>query len=441
MYKPRVPRRDGLAQLRADPALPKASRGELLETASVIGPERNPGHRDFAAKAKAEPGNAGWYEHDHSLVLAPRGAYGSYSWAMPAESNADGTWWPVEQSGGPAFDGDDDFASQAAHSIGFDRVPHGVVAALLETTGHAQSNKIAIISGGPVVADYRSSSPDDFSSLWFDVDPDDHLARERKARTSTAFEVRKYVQPCGRPSGVTSSGSGGAYAAAFAAWQAAYSAAVASGQTPPPPPDVPAPPAEGDDTPPAGEPADDYAIAWQLGSTPRDVGGYGFATFRNMDVHASFLRSGPFIHSSSKHKLASPGDAELRSMSLHTNAYYWDGIELGDDSRDGPFRFSPEPWPHPRTGEIPYLVERRFHPEPDHAFHCGPRKGYWEEFVRLPVTETPPCTPTKDFGALDADGNKARTYADAPRLFYGGKQQSQGIYFQPRPGLFGGRAA
>jgi hypothetical protein len=363
--------------------------------------------------------------HNHQVDPRPTGGYGDGSFIYPVQSlgparrptgqlssflqnliggptNA-GTVWGIRRTRG-----DLDFRHFGYIGDSAITYPKGVNGAMIQTTDPLNPQKVFIAGdGGPLISDYRSSRPDEFSSLWFDVDPDDVLARYRKARTSTGFEVRRWSEFCPNPrsTGVRTGLLGLSQPAQFI-------------QTPPADGGV------GPDDPPVQPPPDtdgwDYAIALQGSNTPKGIGGFLFATFDPADAHLSHEAFGPLREASSKHFIGY-GDQDIHSGALSTMALFYDGVDVGKASRDGPLPFEDD-WLDPPRYDIPIPCELVWNPDYRYQAKCGPVKGRWEIQGYIPVAEPPPCEDTKEEQkGTTNDGNPyiERTYTGPPVLTFG----------------------
>lgn len=179
-FEPRTTTNTGALALDAGEAFPKGDRLKITMAAALVTREKDAGGGALTIKQLAEPGNALFWRHD-PLRLAPRGAWGSWSFAMPAryeqvDPNAiEGSTralWPLEHAAAT----DRDFAGLfEPHELGIDPalsrergngfrwmvngygrpdaiMPEGTEAIVMSTTGHGTREVVAAPVGGPLVA-------------------------------------------------------------------------------------------------------------------------------------------------------------------------------------------------------------------------------------------------------------------------------------------------
>ncbi len=250
------------------------------------------------------------------------------------------------------------------------------------------------------------NSPNDQSTTVFDINRDGIPDPDRNARIDTTWQVREWTEPCQKaPVIIPPTGKTGV---------------------------KPRKPRK----PPALQSSAKYGVAINA-KRSHEGPGYFFATYPGMDALFSFLMNGPLRPATLRHKLADrPTDGPLVAGALDTNAYFTGGNE----PYDGPLRFIEQPYPEVNDGVHPYEVFRHMDFRVKHGFRCRNIEGVWKEFVRLPVTETPPCTPTKQLDTI-LSGDKdfvQRTYDRASNLVYMGKVQANGLIWQPRSGVLRG---
>ena len=353
-------------------AIDKQSRGVYLTSGAELTAEKEPGYEDHKPQKLVEPGNALFWKH---TGIAPRGAWGSWSFGLPARHLGGNIFQPLADHATT----DDDFTRQPVFVLGSQKVPVGADAVVFSTAGHGTHEKVAIVSGvaGPLVAHWRGNKPPEFSTDVHDI-AGDVLDSVRKAGLDTVFEVRKWAAPCS-----------GASAAS----------------------------------------APEYTVALNGRASPHGKG-FLHVSFGDHDALFSFMASGPLVPSfHAKHGLVHTGDAPLSAGAISTQAYFR-GSTMPFTA---PLAFEEEIYPPVQNGEIPYEVHRQYDPDRTHPFLCAPKKGLWREFVKLPVGETPPCKATKDYSRID------RSFAEDSRLFFTRNLQVAGVYFQPRPLLTRGR--
>lgn len=375
MFELTQPQKDGLLSLDADASIDKRNRGFLLASGAEKHPEGVYSLGDNRGRKMVEPGNALFWKHSQTGQLVPRGAWGSWSFGLPARHLGLDVFQPLETRSTV----DDDFEKLPVHVLGGQKVPVGADAVVFATAGHGTHDKVALVAGvsGPLIAHWRGQTPPEFSTHVHDI-TGKSVDQVRHAGLDTIFEVRKWAPPCSGSS--TSS-------------------------------------------------AQEYTIALNGRASPEGKG-FLHVSFGDHDALFSFMASGPLIPSfHAKHGLGHTGDAPLSAGAIHTKAYFR-GSKMPFTA---PMAFEEELYPPVLNGEIPYEVHRQYDGSITHAFSCGPRQGLWREFVKLPLGETPPCTPTKDYSRTD------RSFAEAPRIFFTRNLQASGIYFQPRPLLMRGR--
>ena len=431
------PEKAGFLGLEADFFIPKDQRGKVLSTGGHVEPEGTPFLNNYGLSTPVEPANTLFWRADPqtpqkpvtpqpqpiSTVISvganvfvgakkaisaknilPRGAWGGYSFAMPARHQGSNSFRPLEhpRSGGEDLDFEEAFAFPARGWGG--TPPIGVDAIILATTAHGLHEKMAFWAGGaPLVAHHRGNRPPDYSRHVFDIQGDSPDP-ERHAGLHSIFHVREWVEPC---AGLTGSGK------------------------------------------------KEFTIAI-VGNNSPDGTGLQHVTYGNVDALFSFLASGPLRYATPKHTLALTGDGPIRAGAIDLNAYYTDGSSVSAQAGktgagpakaeipDGPLDFHKELYPTVMNGIHPYEVHLHWDPAPDHPFNCGPRKGLWRWFVKIPIAETPPCRPTQgeapayDAGP-DSNGNPRRLFPLDQRMFSSLKTQTPGIYFQPRPGIIEGK--
>ena len=377
------PAKNGFLGLDADTGINKRERGLFLSTGLNILQENYRGLNNNSADQMVEPANALFWKH---TGLAPRGAWGSWSFGLPARHMGNNTFQPLETRSTV----DPDFEILPVALLGgnlLKPLPDGVEAVVFATAGHGTHDKVAIIAGpgggSPLIAHWRGNNPPSFSTDVFDI-TGNAIDQIRKAGLDTIFEVRKWAAPC---SAFSSSGD------------------------------------------------QQYTIALNGRASPE---GQGFlhVSFGDKDALFSYMASGPFIPSFyAKHGLTHTGDAWLSAGGISTNAYFV-GTQM---PYTAPLRFEEDLYPPVLNGTIAYEVHRKYDPDMTHWFSCGDRKGMWREYVKIPIGETPPCTPTKSYATLDANSNPVRSFAEDTRVLIPKSAQMQGIFFQPRAQILNGR--
>lgn len=370
----------GLMALDADDTLPKSSRGGLLLNAVTKYPETVESLGDFQSKRLTEPGNALFWKHTSTTK---RGAWGSWSFAMPAEYLGGGFWQPLREHNHV----DDDFKLETVHVIGA-KPKVGDKAIVVSTTGHGTHEKMAFLvqgggspGGADLIAHWNPNSPPTLSSIVSDIQGTS-LDPDRRAGLDTLMRVRKFQPFCSKYAGIE----------------------------------------------------DQYGL-YITGNASPEGQGYIPVTFGDIDAHFSHMASGPLIPSfSDKHELYKTTDGFGVAGAITTKAYYR-GSKM---PFVGPLAFEEEFYPVVQNGAHNYEVHRQYDPNRSHPFHCGKKKGQWREFVKIPVKETPACETTKDRYAQDSDGNPDRTYAES-RVIIQKEVVTTGMYFKPRASYHEGR--
>lgn len=365
----------GLMALDADSTLPKSARGGVLLNGVTKYPETVESLGDFQSKRITEPGNALFWKH---VDATKRGAWGSWSFAMPAEYLGGDFWQPLREHNHV----DDDYKLEKVHVIGA-KPKVGDKAIVVSTTGHGTHEKMAFIvqgggspGGSDLIAHWEPNNPPALSSIVADI-KGDSADPIRRGNLDTIFRVRKISSHC-------------------------------SGAT---------------DVPDIG-----YGIMLTGNASPSGNGaGFLPVTFGDIDGLFSHMASGPLIPSfSAKHELGF-GDVSITAGAITTKAYFR-GSKMPFTA---PLAFEEDFYPVVQNGTTPYEVHRQYDPDKKHGFICKEKKGLWREFVKIPLKETPPCEATKDRTVVDGEGNIERTYADS-RVVIQKQIQSTGMYFKPR---------
>lgn len=366
----------------------KKLRGLLSANAGNLTEEKDVGFWNYKSNHLSEPGNTLFWEHDHSIIKMPRGAWGSWSFAMPYMTDpatGSSSGHPMQLAAGGVGFRDADFKIA---NVFFQHPSYGGVlpkdtwGIAVATTNHGPKDKVGI-TNQPLVAHWLGNQPPIYSRHLFDIQGDS-LDPNRHAGLHSAWRVRKWDFLC--QTGTTSG------------------------------------------------PTSRFAIALN-GRTAADGTGHLFTTFPDADAHLSYDADGPLRPATDIHLQVTTSDGPIHAGAIDTDAYYTNG----NKPFDGPLDFEEKIYPTVLDGITPYKVHLWFDTKADHTFRCGPRKGKWKWFVKLPVSETPKCEPTKTYALLDANSNPQRTYSEAQRLFVPQKIQGSGIYFQGRPHVMKGR--
>ena len=382
----RIAATHGFPAISATDLLDKENRAQLMLSMVEVDEEKNQGHLNWQVGKFSDPANVLLWPNSTFPVFAPRGGYAGWSQCVPAYHDGLNNYLPVENEAG--YQTDDDYNPlniNAVRQYGTE-LPEKTLAFVSATTEHGNQQPIASLSGGPLVADWRGPRSPRMSRHLFDINTPGELDPLRHAGLHTIFKVQEWVPPC---STNTSSSSN---------WQKQFSIAITANLSP-------------------------------------DGTGYWRATFGPVDGLFSHLVSGAFKPSfKEKHLLSVTGDGDIVAGGISTNAYF-----VGSTNPfTAPLRFWEEPYPVVQDGMTPYEVFRKYDANLQHPFYCGQKPGMWREYVNLPIGETPPCTPTKDYSTVDANENPRRTFMSSA-LFTNKHLISQGIRFQPRVNLTAGR--
>lgn len=193
--------RQGLLALDLSGDVDKDRRASELASACFVADDENPGTGAMKAKRVVEPGNAALWKHDPDRQ-APRGAWGSWSFAYPARLDP-GEGEGDEDSGGvppgelrpleTADATDADFlglreGESAPEGFAWLRetyggeLPRRTDAVVTATTSHGDERVlVAAPVGGPIVADQRHGGR--YSRHAYDVDADGSLAEHARLDT------------------------------------------------------------------------------------------------------------------------------------------------------------------------------------------------------------------------------------------------------------------
>jgi hypothetical protein len=340
MFNLQTPGRGGILGLDLEGSFAKDERLFHTTDAAEVQPESVRGLGDFGIKKASDPANAHFWQSDHSKVLTPRGGWGSWSFATPAMNqlhpNGVRGFIPLHSHANWL---DEDFKPLTnVLSVAYGELTPGkALSVVVATTGHGKHEPVAIMSGGPLVADWLSSKAPKYSRWLFDIVPGgDDLDYARKAGLHTALRVRKWAAPCMKYAGQLQ-----------------------------------------------------MAIALNFTKSP-DGTGLGFAHFQGADAYLSAEAWGPLTPATITHEIGF-GDTSIRSGAITTRALYHGGNPL----RDGPLPFTEEDEPPVQEGIYPYRGWLMWRKPFKRKFLCGDRDGRWDLHFKLPVTETPPCNPTK----------------------------------------------
>lgn len=388
----------------ADSTVQEKDRGSVIPPFVTVAQESDAGYANWNILRPGDPANFMFWPLDPAAGPVRGAVTGSYSYAIPARKIPNGKFLPIEIPGFLSNQHEQLFIEEAG--------PDDWI--ILAGVKHGDRRKLAFRSAYGsnmiLIADWRSKQPPTLSSIVHDGKGDRH-DEVRKAGLHTAWEVREFVSP-------------------YPKVQPA--APVSGGQTV-------ATPATGKSKKGA-EPSvvKKWALSWNAVAS-KDGTGYCNVDFGDTTTFFSQLVAGPFTPSLiEKHWLGDTVDGPEIAGALST-------LSLFRGSKfpySAPLQFEEKPYPTVSEGKFPYWVRLWYDHGTKHKF--GPwkneeRDGMWRWFVRLPVTETPKCTPTKDYVSVDTNSNPNRSYAEDSRLFVPEKVMTNGSYFQPRVNLVMGR--
>jgi hypothetical protein len=389
---------DGIRAVDIDKSIPKKLRGRLVMQFGKTTEEDVFGSEDWGMRSPGDVANSLYWRHDPSKN-APRGVVGSYSDAFVAIGNygvnmSKKSWLPLKDNTSAA---DDDFEprddiSETLASYGGSRVPGGVPAMVVASTGHGTRHPFAFTSGGPLVADHESPTPPEYSRHVFDMDPQGNLDQVRHAGLHSIFRVR---------------GSMSAHCVGVQPPSSKYAVK-------PPKPD-----ANGG-----------YAIYLNGTRSTGDHTGWLPVTFAKEDALFSYERNGPLVPAADKFLIGVTSDARhLVAGGISTDAYH--GPPSRPDEWWGTQEFVFQPYIPPTRGPFPVIVEQRFDKDVDIPGPCGTRKGQWRWETWSHFAEPPMCVGESEvYGALE-DGNMGW---DGVTITHS-NIQNNGLTFQPKSGI------
>jgi hypothetical protein len=375
----------GIQVADVDATVDKYIRGNVMPALGTVGDETVLGRRDWQLSWLGDHANMMYWRLDPTQPPSRGAVTGSYSYALPARKLPSGEFLPLALPGKLDIDYEPTKIEEAK--------PEDWI--IIATTEHGDRRKLAfrngIGSGIVLIADHRSDSPPDLSTLVHDgrgdtYDPD------RKAGLHTFWEVRHWAVPgtqgSTRPKTISS------------------------------PPQT-----------------DGYSIAWVADSAP-DGTGFARVGFGDRDGLFADTMGGPFAPSLvDKHWLADTPDGPIVSGALSTNSYF----RGSGNPFSAPIDFEEKPYPNPADSTFEYKVFLWYDANKTHWHPLGQKDGMWRLFTRVPIGETPPCSPTKDYSTVDTNSNPRRTFAEDSRAFIPKKLISSGLYLQPRVHLVKGR--
>lgn len=379
-------------------------RGNAIGHLATLARESDAGHGNWNLIRPGDHGNFMFWPLDPAAGPTRGAEVGSYSYAIPARKDA-GEFLPLDVPGFLAYE----YKPLVIEEAG----PDDWI--VLSTIKHGDRRKIAfrnaVGTGMILIADHRSDKPPTLSSIVHDGKGKSHDT-DRKAGLHTAWEVREFVAPYPK-------------------------------KQPPPPPApgsgktaaTPGPTKGGKQPEPTVSRR--WALSW-VADAAADNTGFCNVGFGDRTAFFSQLVAGPFVPSViEKHWLGDTRDGPELAGALSTLSLF----RGSDHPYSAPLQFEEKPYPTVTEGKFPYWVRLHYDHATPHVF--GPwgekRDGMWRWYVKLPVTETPKCNPTKDYESTDVNGNPDRSYADDSRLFVPQEAIHNGIYFQPRVNLIQGR--
>lgn len=370
----------------------KDRAGAIPPLATVAG-EKNAGYANWQVMRPGDPANFMYWPLDPTLPPSRGAATGSYSYALPARLfdpvTMPGFFLPLALPNQMDTDYELTLIEEAN--------PKDWI--VLATTKHGDRRKLAFRSGNNplLIADHRSQVAPDLSSIVHDGKGNSHDT-VRKAGLHTFWEVRKFAVP-------------GSMGGSYQDW----AQGTASG------------PPQGPDT---------YTITWVGDVSSDNQTGFCHVGFGDRDGLFSQLMAGPLCPSfKEKHWLSQTTDGPIISGGLSTNSYFvGSGMPF-----TAPLEFQEKPYPNPADSTYEYKVHLHYDANMKHFHKLGDRQGMWRWFTRIPLGETPKCSPTKDYSTTDVNGNPRRSFAEDSRGTMHKKLISPGLIFSPRPNLLLGR--
>lgn len=382
MFENSIPARAGIRPMDASPATDKDERVQTTMMGGQTMPETAKGKGDYQINKASDVLNAFFLKTKPTgAVILPRGGYGSWSFAAPMVKDPKG-WRPMFDPANP----DADF--EYVHPVilnGGAAVPDGSTAVVVATVGHGSRQLVGFLGGSgggggaPIISDWRSKSPPDYSTFVHDMQGGS-LDSLRKAGFHTFTRVQKWMEPCQKYK-----------------WSGIF------------------------------------AVALNGTKHVKDKTGLLFTHFKDNEAFLSHEAWGPLRPATSYHEVGF-GDVGINSGAIDTAALYTGGNE----EYDMPLPFEEEDEKSPRTGRYEYRVFLWRRKKWKRKWLCKERERRWDLHVKIPVTETPPCNPTKT-APPDSDGVPTRSYPVAASVIAPGFFGAQGFNFNPRPGLLYGK--
>lgn len=363
----------------ADDTIEERSRASVMPSLGTVSKETSVGRGDYGIKWPGEHFNFMFWRTDPNNPPTRGRGVGSYSYAVPARKRGDGKFLPLDIPG---------FLNLSYEPLDIEEAgPNDWI--VLSTTKHGDRRKLAfrngVGSGIVLIADHRGNNPPALSTFVHDGRGDSYDP-DRKAGLDTAWEVRH--------------------------WAPLQMGNTSSGQN-----------------------TDGYSIAWVGDASPD---GKGFCRIGYGDRDGLFAGSmgGPFVPSvHQKHELSRTPDGPIISGAISTKGYF----RGSDNPFSAPLDFEERPYPDPMDSDFEYKVFLWYDANKMHWHPTGQKRGLWRWFTRVPIGETPKCSPTKDYSTTDANDNPRRTFAEDSRAFIPKKVISTGTYMMPRVNLVRGR--
>jgi hypothetical protein len=417
----------GFQLVDAEDTVEQKDRASAIPQFATVAREQNAGYANWRIMRPGDPANMMYWPLDPNAPPSRGAATGSYSYAFPARRlpptpppPSIGPVSPITP-GGPAGGSpvpapfppllvpgpflplavpdalDTDYEALDIQEAG----PDDWI--ILGTTRHGDRRKLAFRPPHPIgfrlCADHRSDVAPDLSSIVHDGRPVKSLDEIRRAGLHTCWEVREWNTPGSQMN----------------------------------------PYASGTSSQPSWHPGDrpeKYSIAWIADSAP-DSTGFARIGFGDRDGLYSHMQGGPFIPSvKQKHWLATTNDGDILAGALSTNSLF----RGSDNPYSAPLDFEEKKYPDPPEGTYEYKVFLWYDHNKKHPFITGQQPGMWRWFTKIPIGETPKCSPTKDYAKDQVtSSNPRRTFAENSRGIMHKKLITPGLYFSPRPNLLDGR--
>lgn len=423
----------GFQIVDAEGTVDKKDRGSAIPAFATIAKEKDAGYANWQTMRPGDPANMMFWRLDPTGVPTRGAVVGSYSYAIPARRMASVPVVPPPPSG-PITPGGPPAPTSGAGPgapppppgkflplsvpgvLDADYEPLDIEEAgpedwiILATVKHGDRRKLAFRPPNPIgfrlCADHRSDVAPDLSSIVHDGRPVKSLDDVRKAGLHTAWEVREWNAP-----GSQTNPYVGKYAPPPGGWK-------------------------------IGDKPERYSIAWVADAAP-DWTGFARVGFGEKDGLFSHMQGGPFTTSvKQKHWLATTNDGDILAGALSTNSFF----RGSDNPYSAPLDFEEKPYPNPMDSTYEYKVFLWYDHNKKHPFVAGTQPGMWRWFTRVPIGETPKCSPTKDDDykktssqQAAATDNPKRSFAEDSRGIMHKKLITPGLYFTARPNLMMGK--